>query len=122
MAEQPARKTAGALDIRNLIGALLAVYGVLLTVMGLWFTSKSERAKVDGANLNLQVGIGLLVAAAVFIGWALLRPIKVPVETPAERDAEEGSAADAATAGTATAGPASPDSPDPRPERRPPAP
>jgi hypothetical protein len=35
---------------------------------------------VDGENLNLMVGIGLLVFAALFIGWVIVRPLKVPVE------------------------------------------
>ena len=30
------RHTAGALDIRNIIGGLLSVYGVILLVMGLF--------------------------------------------------------------------------------------
>jgi len=70
--------TAGAFDIRTLIGGLLFLYGVVLTVMGLFFTDAEEKAKVDGSNLNLEVGIGLLVVGAFFIAWALLRPLKVP--------------------------------------------
>ncbi|MFI7585542.1 hypothetical protein ACIB24_00540 [Spongisporangium articulatum] len=74
------KKTAGAFDIRTLIGGLLGLYGVVLTVMGLWFTPAAEKEKVDGSNLNLEVGIGLIVVAGVFITWALLRPIRVPAE------------------------------------------
>jgi glucose uptake protein GlcU len=72
--------SAGAFDVRSIIGGLLGVYGVILTVAGLWFTDAKEKSKVDGENLNLMVGIGLLVFAALFIGWVILRPLKVPVE------------------------------------------
>jgi hypothetical protein len=71
--------SAGAFDVRSIIGGLLGLYGVILTVTGLWFTDAEEKAKVDGENLNLWVGIGLIVFAALFIGWVVLRPLKVPV-------------------------------------------
>ena len=83
----PKKKRVGrAFDIRTLIGALLGVYGVILTVMGLWFTSEREMAKVDGENLNLWTGLGLLAAAALFGLWAWLRPLAVPVDESAPAD------------------------------------
>jgi cadmium resistance protein CadD (predicted permease) len=72
--------SAGAFDVRSIIGGLLGLYGIILTIAGLWFTDAQEKSKVDGENLNLMVGVGLLVFAAVFIGWVILRPLKVPVE------------------------------------------
>jgi glucose uptake protein GlcU len=72
--------SAGAFDVRSIIGGLLGLYGIILTIAGLWFTDAQEKSKVDGENLNLMVGIGLLVFAALFIGWVVLRPLKVPVE------------------------------------------
>jgi glucose uptake protein GlcU len=71
--------SAGAFDIRSIIGGLLGVYGLVLTVTGLWFTDTRDKAKVNGENLNLIVGIGLLVFSALFITWVVLRPLKVPV-------------------------------------------
>jgi len=71
--------SAGAFDVRSIIGGLLGIYGLILTVAGLWFTDEKAKAKVDGENLNLMVGIGLLVFAALFIGWVIIRPLKVPV-------------------------------------------
>jgi len=71
--------SAGAFDVRSIIGGLLGVYGVILTITGLWFTDTGDKAKADGENLNLMVGIGLIVVAAVFIAWVVLRPLKVPV-------------------------------------------
>jgi len=71
--------SAGAFDVRSIIGGLLGVYGVILTITGLWFTEAADKAKADGENLNVMVGLGLLVFAALFIGWVLIRPLKVPV-------------------------------------------
>jgi hypothetical protein len=76
------RHTAGALDIRNIIGGLLGVYGVILLVMGIF--GDAEKDKTGGWNANLWAGIVLAVMAAIFLTWARLRPIVVPdhVETP----------------------------------------
>ena len=71
---------AGAFDIRNLIGGLIGFYGIVLLIMGVGFTSAKEKAKVNGENLNLQVGIALVIFAVFMIGWAVLRPLRVPVE------------------------------------------
>jgi uncharacterized membrane protein YidH (DUF202 family) len=72
--------TAGAFDIRSIIGGLIGIYGVVLIVMGLWFTDDSEIERADGVNLNTRVGIGLLVFAAIMLAWVVLRPLRVPVD------------------------------------------
>jgi drug/metabolite transporter (DMT)-like permease len=85
MAEQTTRKhTAGALDIRNIIGGLLGVYGVILVLMGLF--GDKELEKTGDVNANLWAGLALVVVAAVFLTWARLRPIVVPdhVDPPAD--------------------------------------
>ena len=68
--------TAGAFDIRNIIGALLGIYGVLLVIAGLFMDT--EEAKTGGVNANLWTGLALAVASAVFLTWARLKPIIVP--------------------------------------------
>ena len=70
------RHTAGAFDIRNFIGALLGIYGVILTLLGIFGDKAYD--KTGGVNANLYAGIVLIVISAVFIGWARLRPIIVP--------------------------------------------
>ena len=75
MAQQE-KKTAGIFDIRNIIGALLTIYGVILTLMGLFADPETE--KTGGSNANLVAGIVLLVMGLGFIAWAYLRPVKVP--------------------------------------------
>jgi hypothetical protein len=81
----PHRHTAGALDIRNIIGALLGVYGVILLLMGLFGDQESD--KTGDVNANLWAGLALLVVAVVFLAWAKLKPIVVPdhVEPPDDR-------------------------------------
>ena len=76
-----AKKKAGAFDIRVVIALLIAIYGVVLTILGI-IAKQSEVDKADGININLWGGLAMLVFAAVFIIWARLRPIVVPVEKP----------------------------------------
>jgi hypothetical protein len=71
-------RKAGAFDIRNFIGMLLGIYGVILLLTGLLATDGEALAKSAGVNVNVWTGIGLLVAAGVFIVWARLRPVVVP--------------------------------------------
>ena len=79
------RKTAGAFDVRTIIGALLGVYGVILLVMGLVGDTADE--KTGDVNANLWVGIVLIVVSAIFFTWWRLRPIVVSTtDTPDEHD------------------------------------
>lgn len=71
-----ARHGAGLFDIRNIIGLLMALYGLILVVTS-FTTSEADKAKADGANLNLWTGLGLLALGAALIGWAVTRPIVV---------------------------------------------
>lgn len=73
--DAPKRHTAGAFDIRNIIGLLLLIYGVILTATSL-LHSGDERT--GGINANLWTGLALLVLGAVFMVWARMRPIMVP--------------------------------------------
>ncbi|AKT50433.1 hypothetical protein [Arsenicicoccus sp. oral taxon 190] len=70
------RHKAGAFDIRNFIGILLGLYGLILTVMGL--VADKELDKTGNVNANLWAGLGLLVVSAFFLAWARLRPLVVP--------------------------------------------
>lgn len=73
-----AKHTAGAFDIRNFIGMLLGIFGVILLLMGLF--ADKEYAKTGNINANLIAGIVLIVVSAFFMGWARIRPIVVPEE------------------------------------------
>jgi hypothetical protein len=73
------KKKAGAFDIRVVIAALIAIYGLVLTILGI-IADPKQVAKADGININLWTGIGMLVFAALFVLWARLRPIVVTVK------------------------------------------
>jgi hypothetical protein len=71
---------AGAFDVRNFIGALLGIYGVILLITGLFFTDDADLSKADGINVNLWTGIALVVVSALFIFWARAKPVVVPAD------------------------------------------
>jgi hypothetical protein len=79
-----ANKLTQLFDIRNVIGALLGIYGVILTIAGLAPELLRERDKgapdnrVDlyfGTDANWWVGVALIAVAVVFFAWAALRPV-----------------------------------------------
>lgn len=72
----PKSAAAKLFDIRLLIGGLFTLYGVLLTVAG-FFTSSSARQKAAGLNINLWLGLGMLVVGLLFLLWRMLSPLKV---------------------------------------------
>ncbi len=74
--DAPQSAAAKLFDIRLLIGGLFTLYGVMLTVAGL-FTSSSARHKASGLNINLWLGIGMLVVGLLFLLWRQLSPLKV---------------------------------------------
>lgn len=63
-------------DIRLLIGGLFVLYGVMLTVAG-FFTSEAERQKASGININLWLGLGMLVLGLLFLLWRAVRPLRI---------------------------------------------
>ncbi len=81
------RHKAGALDIRNIIGGLLSVYGLILLAMGLF--GDAETDKTGGVNANLWAGLALLAVGLGFLAWARLKPVLVPETTPADGDSAE---------------------------------
>ena len=72
------KHTVGLFDIRFIIGGLIGLYGIILTLLGLFRASDEELARGDGLNINLWAGLGMLVVGAGFILWARLRPVMVP--------------------------------------------
>ena len=94
-------KKVSLFDVRSIIGALMFLYGVILLLTS-FATSEADKAKADGINANLWVGIALLVFGVLMIAWAVTRPIVVDeaqleqdkreVEAAAARRADEGGA------------------------------
>lgn len=93
-------------DVRNIIGALLGIYGVVLTIAGFapGLLGDHHSAATDnpvdlhfGTDANWWVGLALIGVSVVFIGWALLRPVEVPeTPPPAEPAQSSGPATDSA--------------------------
>jgi hypothetical protein len=74
--DQPRLHSAGLFDIRNIIGALLGIYGIVLPLVG--FIGGSDTKHVTGADsANIRVGVALVVVAAHFFLWTKWRPIVV---------------------------------------------
>ena len=75
-AEAPQSAAARLFDLRSLIGGLFVLYGIMLTVAG-FFTSPANLAKAANININLWMGIGMLVLGGV------LRPLVAAQTAPA---------------------------------------
>jgi hypothetical protein len=85
-----AERAANLFDIRRIIGGLFLLYGLVLLVLGFGASDEDIR-RAHGLNVNLAVGIALLVVACFFIAWALLRPLGRELEqAEAETDGTDG--------------------------------
>lgn len=73
---QAPRSAASRLfDLRSMIGGLFVLYGIMLTVAG-FFTSPANLAKAAGININLWMGVGMLVLGVLFLIWWRLNPMR----------------------------------------------
>ena len=75
-------RAANLFDIRRIIGGLFLLYGITLTVLGLG-ASDEDIHRANGVNVNLLVGIVMIVMAVLFIAWALWRPLGRELERAA---------------------------------------
>jgi len=69
-------------DVRRVIGGLFFVYGVIVTLIGV-FDSDAEIDKAQGVRINLWTGLGMLTLGALFLLWQWIRPAQAPAP-PAE--------------------------------------
>ena len=83
--EERARRAANLFDLRRLIGGLFLIYGVILTVLGIG-ASDEDIDKAAGVNLNLWVGLSLLVVGALFLAWAFGRPLSDQLDDDDEEE------------------------------------
>ncbi len=80
---------ANLFDLRVIIGGLFTLYGVYLTILGI-FDSAAEVEKAAGVRINLWTGLGLLAMGLSFLLWARLRPLtKIAAEAQADADDDE---------------------------------
>ena len=73
--EAPQSAAARLFDLRSIIGGLFVLYGVMLTVAG-FFTSSASLAKASNININLWMGIGMLIVGVLFLLWWRLNPLR----------------------------------------------
>ncbi|HEX6445077.1 MAG TPA: hypothetical protein VF053_08325 [Streptosporangiales bacterium] len=78
---EPRTRSAGLFDLRWIIATLIGVFGVVVTLMGIFDSASSTAAsgRSVGVNVNLWTGIPMLVLAAGFGVWAAVRPLRLPV-------------------------------------------
>jgi hypothetical protein len=88
---EPKSAAARLFDIRLLIGGLFLVYGLMLTVAG-FFTSDANKKKADDININLWLGLGMLVVGLLFLLWLKLNPLRhePPPEDRVDRTDNDG--------------------------------
>ncbi|SNY60522.1 hypothetical protein [Paractinoplanes atraurantiacus] len=85
MAEDQKKVSAAArlFDVRRVIGGLFVVYGVIVTLLGI-FDNQSEIDKAQGVRINLWMGLAMLALGLFFLLWLRLSPPKPPETKDAE--------------------------------------
>ena len=89
MADKDTEKVSAAarlFDVRRVIGGLFVVYGVIVTLIGL-FDNQAEIDKAQGVRINLWMGLGMLALGLLMLLWLRLNPPKAP-EAPTTDDSE----------------------------------
>lgn len=72
-------RAARLFDVRRVIGGLFTVYGVIVTILGI-FDSQAEIDKAAGVRINLWIGLGMLALGLLFLLWQWLRPAEPPAD------------------------------------------
>ena len=63
--------SSGLFDLRYLIGGLFTAYGIVLIVASFFVSN----AKAGGIDIDLWLGIGMLILGVCFLAWARARPL-----------------------------------------------
>lgn len=72
-------------DLRYLIGGLFTFYGVVLIIASFFVSN----VKSGGINIDLWLGIAMLILGVFFLLWARLRPLRIEGRSAlAEAEAE----------------------------------
>ena len=83
--EQSALRLAKLFDLRTFIGSLFTIFGVLVTIQGI-FVSDADVKKAAGVHLALWTGLIMLAIGLGFIGWVLAKPPELVRSAPPEED------------------------------------
>ena len=70
--------TAGLFDVRNVIGLLFIIYGIILVIANFTLDPGVDFQNVaKNADYNLQAGVPIFIFGILFMVWAKVRPQKV---------------------------------------------
>jgi hypothetical protein len=67
-------QAANLFDLRRIIGGLFVLYGIVLTITGL-FDGQAEIDKAAGIRINLWEGLAMIALGGLFLLWAFTRPL-----------------------------------------------
>lgn len=87
--EELRRQSAAAklFDVRLVIGGLFIVYGVIVTLLGV-FDSPDEITKAEGVRINLWMGLVMLALGGLFLLWRWWRPLQIGAPAPDSDDGD----------------------------------
>jgi hypothetical membrane protein len=80
-----AGRAARLFDVRRVIGGLFVIYGVIVTLIGI-FDSPSEIDKAQGVRINLWMGLAMLALGLFMLLWLRLSPPEGPSEPGPEQE------------------------------------
>ncbi|MFD1720260.1 hypothetical protein [Amnibacterium endophyticum] len=63
-------------ELRTIVAILFGVYGVFCLIWGIGFTTPTEIEHAAGINVNLAMGIVMLVTSIAFSLWVIARPVE----------------------------------------------
>jgi hypothetical protein len=79
--KNPEDASGGLFDLRYLIGGLFTIYGVVLIVASFFVSN----AKAGGIDIDLWLGLGMLILGVLFLIWARTRPLRLEGESALAR-------------------------------------
>ncbi|MDK8870499.1 hypothetical protein [Corynebacterium macclintockiae] len=81
---------AGAFDIRNVIGSLMGLYGLVLLISYFLLDPGMDVTTGEPKNetYNLVCGLAMIAVAVVFLLWTKLDPIKIDESAAQDVQAE----------------------------------
>lgn len=83
-AAEPESAAGKLFDLRVLIGGLFSFYGIVLIVAGIT-ASSAELHKAANININLWMGLGMLILGVLFLVWWRVKPLEAKAK-PAPED------------------------------------
>ncbi|WP_328460350.1 hypothetical protein OHA21_29590 [Actinoplanes sp. NBC_00393] len=81
--EEKVATAARLFDVRSVIGGLFILYGVIVTLIGI-FDSPADIEKAQGVRINLWMGLAMLALGAFMLLWLKLNPPAPPRDPDVE--------------------------------------